>query len=324
MVHGAYKVAAVGPAEVMEWVATEVGTPGADQIRLRHEAIGVNYIDVYHRAGVYPLPLPAGLGVEGAGIVEAVGSAVTHLKAGDRVVYAGGPPGAYADARLLPAARAVVIPEGIASDAAAALFFKGLTAQYLIRSTFPVQAGQWVLIHAAAGGVGLIACQWLLSLGANVIGVVGSEAKAALLQSFGVQHPIIDRDGTFAPKVRAIVPEGVDVVYDSVGKTTFTGSLDSLKVRGMLVGFGVSSGPVPSNDGAIFGAKGSLYYTRPSIAHYTATRAQLEGGAAELFGVVAQGIVKPGTITRYALKDAARAHRDLEARQTTGSVVLVP
>jgi NADPH2:quinone reductase len=324
MVWGAFKVAQVGTADVMEWVAEDVGAPGADQIRLRHEAIGVNYIDVYHRTGVYPLPLPTGLGVEGAGIVEEIGSAVTHLSPGDRVVYAGGPPGAYSDVRLLPAARAVRIPARISSETAAALFFKGLTAQYLTRSAFPVQAGQWALVHAAAGGVGLIACQWLIHLGAKVIGVVSTEAKADLVRSSGVEHVIVDQEGAVAPKVRTIAPDGVDVVYDSVGKTTFSGSLESLKVRGMLVGYGVSSGPAPANDGSIFGTKGSLYYTRPSIAHYMATRAQLEAGAADLFEVLAKGIVKPERITRYALKDARQAHRDLESRRTTGSLVLVP
>jgi NADPH2:quinone reductase len=324
MAHGAYKVVKVGPAEALEWTAVEVGQPGPEEIRLKHEAIGVNYIDVYHRTGVYPLPLPSGIGVEGAGIVEAVGSAVKHLAPGDRVVYAGGPPGGYAHARLLPAGRAVRIPDAISSEVAAAVFFKGLTAQYLIRSCVPVRAGQSVLVHAAAGGVGSLMCQWLVSLGADVIGVVSSEAKADVVRALGVKHVVVDQVGSFAAKVRAIVPSGVDVVYDSVGKTTFLGSLDSLKQRGILVQTGVSSGPAPLADGGMFAAKGSLYYTRPSIAHYMATRAQLEAGASDLFDAIATGAVKPENVTRYALKDAAQAHRDLEARRTTGSLTLIP
>ena len=324
MTHGAYAITTFGPAEAMTWVSATPGEPGATDIRIRHEAIGVNYIDIYHRTGVYPLPLPTGLGVEGAGIVEAVGSAVTHLAVGDRVAYAGGPPGAYADVRLVPAARAVRIPTGVSSEAAAALFFKGLTAQYLIKSAFPVAAGQTVLLHAAAGGVGLIATQWLHHLGAKVIAVVSTAEKAALAQAHGAAEVIVDSAGTFAPKVRELVPDGVDVVYDSVGKTTFAGSLDSLRTRGMMVSYGTASGPIPANDGGIFGAKGSLYFTRCSIAHYTARRDQLDAAAADLFDAIETGIVTFDEPRRYKLEAAVEAHRDLEGRRTTGSLLLIP
>ena len=324
MTHGSYMITQFGPAEAMTWVSTTPGEPGATDIRLRHEAIGINYIDVYHRTGVYPLPLPSGLGVEGAGIVEAIGSAVTHLAVGDRVAYAGGPPGAYADVRMVPAARAVRLPDEVSSEAAAALFFKGLTAQYLIKSAYPVKAGETVLLHAAAGGVGQIASQWLHHLGASVIAVVGTPEKAALAKRHGAAEAIVDTDGTFAAKVRAIAPDGVDVVYDSVGKTTFAGSLDSLRVRGMMVSYGTASGPIPATDCGIFGAKGSLYFTRCSIAHYTARRDQLEAAAADLFDAIATGIVKFGEPRRYKLDAAVEAHRDLEQRRTTGSLLLIP
>ncbi|GLR68602.1 quinone oxidoreductase [Acidocella aquatica] len=324
MAQGGYVVTQPGGAERLEWVASAVGQPGPGQIRLRHDAIGVNYIDIYHRMGLYPLPLPTGIGVEGAGFVEAVGSDVTHLSIGDRVVYAGGQPGAYANVRLIQADRAVRLPEEITSQTAAALFFKGLTAQYLIKSAYQVKAGEWVLLHAAAGGVGIVALQWLKHIGANVIGIVSTEEKAELARAYGASHVIIDKEGNFSGKVREIVPQGVDVVYDSVGKATFTASLDSLRIRGMMVSFGMSSGKIPPIDLSILGAKGSLYFTRCTIAHYMASRTQLEAGAADLFSMIAGGIIKSGPVTNYALKDAPQAHRDLESRRTSGSLLLIP
>jgi NADPH2:quinone reductase len=322
MIYGAYKFSATGGPDVLTWVEAEVAAPGADEVMIDHAAIGVNYIDIYHRTGVYPLPLPSGIGVEGAGVVSAVGSNVTFVKPGDRVAYAGGPPGAYSTGRLVPAGRVVKIPDGVSFEVAAALLFKGLTAQYLIHAAYPVKAGETVLLHAAAGGVGRIAVQWLKHIGASVIGVVSTAEKAAVAKAAGADHVIIDADGSFAPKVREIAPNGVDVVYDSVGKTTFAGSLDSLKQRGMLVSFGTSSGPIPPNDGGIFGAKGSLYFTRPSIAHYMARRDQLEPGAASLFDMLQKGVVTSDRITTYPLADAAKAQADLEARKTAGSLVL--
>lgn len=322
MLYGAYKFSATGGPDVLTWVEAEVAAPGADEVMIEHSAIGVNYIDIYHRTGTYPLPLPSGLGVEGAGIVKAVGSNVTFVKAGDRVAYAGGPPGAYSTGRLIPAGRVVKIPDSVSFEVAAALLFKGLTAQYLIHAAYPVKAGETVLLHAAAGGVGRIAAQWLKHIGATVIGVVSTEEKAAVAKAAGVDHVIVDTEGAFAPKVREIAPNGVDVVYDSVGKTTFAGSLDSLKQRGMMVSFGTSSGPIPANDGGIFGAKGSLYFTRPSIAHYMARRDQLEPAAASLFDMLEKGVVTADKITTYPLADAGKAQADLEARKTAGSLVL--
>jgi NADPH2:quinone reductase len=322
MNYGAFKFTAPGGPEVLTWVEAEVAAPGPDEVLIEHAAIGVNYIDIYHRTGFYPLPLPSGLGVEGAGTVKAVGSNVSFVKPGDRVAYAGGPPAAYSTGRLIPAGRVVKIPDAVSFEVAAALLFKGLTAQYLIHAAYPVKAGETVLLHAAAGGVGRIAAQWLKHIGATVIGVVSTDEKAKIAKAAGVDHVIVDTDGSFAPKVREIAANGVDVVYDSVGKTTFAGSLDSLKQRGMMVSFGTSSGPIPPNDGGIFGAKGSLYFTRPSIAHYMARRDQLEPGAASLFEMLEKGIVTADKITSYKLADAAKAQADLEARKTVGSLVL--
>jgi NADPH:quinone reductase len=322
MSDGAFKFSATGGPDVLTWIEAEIAAPGPDEVLIDHAAIGVNYIDIYHRTGLYPLPLPSGIGVEGAGAVRAVGSNVTHVKPGDRVAYAGGPPAAYATARLVPAGRVVAVPNAISFDVAAGMLFKGLTAQYLIHAAYPVAAGETVLMHAAAGGVGRIATQWLTHIGAKVIAVVSTEDKAAGAKAAGAAHVIVDTEGTFAPKVREIAPDGVDIVYDSVGKTTFAGSLDSLRQRGMLVSFGTSSGTIPPNDGGILGAKGSLYFTRPSIAHYMARRDQLEPGAAAVFSALETGIVTPDQITTYALADAAKAQADLEARRTVGSLVL--
>lgn len=314
-----------GGPEVLQFEEVTVGDPGPGQARIRQTAIGLNFIDTYHRSGLYQLQMPSGIGTEGAGVVEAVGSGVTWVKAGDRVAYAGGPPGAYADMRLVPADRLVKIPEGISDQTAAAMMLKGLTTQYLIRSTYRVQAGQTVLFHAAAGGVGLIACQWLKALGVTVIGTVGSEEKAKLAKAHGCAHTIVYTKENFVERVNQIT-EGrkLPVVYDSVGKDTFMGSLDCLQPRGMLVVFGNGSGPVAAFDLNLLAAKGSLYITRPSLVTYTAKREDLEAMAADLFDVVKSGKVKIEVNQTYALKDAAQAHRDLQSRKTTGSTLIVP
>jgi NADPH:quinone reductase len=314
-----------GGPEVLQYDEMAVGDPGPGQARIRQTAIGLNFIDTYHRSGLYQLQMPSGIGLEGAGVVEAVGSGVTWVKSGDRVAYAGGPPGGYAEVRLVPADRLVKVPEGISDQTAAAMMLKGLTTQYLIRSTYRVQSGQTVLLHAAAGGVGLIACQWLKALGVSVIGTVGSEEKAKLAKAHGCEHTIIYTKENFAERVKEITGgKKVPVVYDSVGKDTFMGSLDSLQPRGMLVIFGNGSGPVAAFDLNLLAAKGSLYVTRPTLVTYTAKREDLEAMAAELFDVVKSGKVKIEINQTYALKDAAQAHRDLEGRKTTGSTVLLP
>jgi NADPH2:quinone reductase len=314
-----------GGPEVLQYEDVAVSDPGPGQARIRQTAIGLNFIDTYHRSGLYQLQMPSGIGLEGAGVVEAVGPNVTWVKAGDRVAYAGGPPGAYAEVRLVPADRLVKVPEGISDRTAAAMMLKGLTTQYLIRSTYRVQSGQTVLLHAAAGGVGLIACQWLKALGVSVIGTVGSEEKAKLAKAHGCEHTIIYTKENFAERVSQITGgKKVPVVYDSVGKDTFMGSLDSLQPRGMLVIFGNGSGPVAAFDLNLLAAKGSLYVTRPTLMTYTAKREDLEAMAAELFDVVKSGKVKIEVNQTYALKDAAQAHRDLEGRKTTGSTVLLP
>jgi NADPH:quinone reductase len=314
-----------GGPEVLQYEDVTVGEPGAGQARIRQTAIGLNFIDTYHRSGLYQLQMPSGIGSEGAGVVEAVGQGVTWVKAGDRVAYAGGPPGAYADVRLVPADRLVKLPEGISDQTAAAMMLKGLTTQYLIRSTYRVQPGQTVLFHAAAGGVGLIACQWLKALGVSVIGTIGSEEKAKLAKAHGCEHTIIYTKENFAERVSQITGgKKVPAVYDSVGKDTFMGSLDCLQPRGMLVVFGNGSGPVAAFDLNLLAAKGSLYVTRPTLATYTAKREDLEAMAAELFDVVKSGKVKIEVNQTYALKDAAQAHRDLAGRKTTGSTVLLP
>jgi len=314
-----------GGPEVFVWEDVEVGDPGPGQIRIRHHAIGLNYLDTYHRSGLYPLPLPSGVGSEGAGVVEAVGAGVTDLKAGDRVAYASGAPGAYAEARLYPADRVVKIPDGVPFDTAAAMMLKGMTAQYLIKRTFKVQPGMTVLWHAAAGGVGLIASQWLKSLGVTVIGTVGSDAKATLAKAHGCEHTIVYTRENFVERVKEITGgKGVPVVYDSVGKLTFMGSLDCLQPLGMMVSFGNASGPVDPFSPAILAPKGSLFLTRPTLVHYTAKRDDLVACANDLFDAVKSGKVKIEIAQRYALKDAAQAHRDLEARKTTGSTVLTP
>jgi len=314
-----------GGPEVLVAEDVEVGDPGQGQIRIKQHAVGLNYLDTYHRTGLYPLPLPSGLGSEGAGVVEAVGAGVTEFKAGDRVAYASAPVGAYAEARLYPADRAVKIPEGISFETAAAMMLKGMTAQYLIKRTFKVQPGMTVLWHAAAGGVGLIACQWLKALGAKVIGTVGSDEKAALAKSLGCEHAIVYTRDNFVERVKELTGgKGVPVVYDSVGKTTFMGSLDCLQPLGLMVSFGNASGAVEPFPLTLLSQKGSLYITRPTLVSYTAKREDLVATAADLFEVVKSGKVKIEIAKRYPLKDSAQAHRDLEARKTTGSVVLMP
>jgi NADPH:quinone reductase len=314
-----------GGPEVLRVEDVDVGDPGPGQARVRHRAIGVNFVEVYHRTGLYPLPLPSALGQEAAGVVEAVGDGVRHVKEGDRVAYANGPPGSYAELRLMPAERLVKVPEGVSDEQAAAVMLKGLTVQYLIRRTYRVKAGETVLWHAAAGGVGLIACQWLRSLGVTVIATVGSDEKAALARAHGATHVIVYTRESFPERLRELTHgEGVPVVYDSVGQSTFAGSLDCLRPLGLLVSFGNASGPVPPFDLGVLAQKGSLYVTRPTLNTYVAKREELEANAAELFQVIQSGAVKVEIGRRYPLADAAQAHRDLEARKTTGSLVLLP
>ncbi|WP_412477894.1 quinone oxidoreductase family protein [Azonexus sp. IMCC34839] len=314
-----------GGPEVLRWENVELPAPAAGEARVRHHAVGLNYIDTYHRTGLYPLPLPSGIGLEGAGVVEAVGEGVSEVAVGDRVAYAGGPVGAYAEARNIPAHRLLKLPDAISFETAAAMMLQGLTSAYLLRRTYRVQPGDAVLIHAAAGGVGLIACQWAKALGATVIGTVGSPAKAALAKAHGCDHVIDYTTENFAQRVREITGgEGVPVVYDGVGQATFAGSLDSLRPLGMLVSFGNASGPVPPVDLIQLSQKGSLFITRPTLMTYTAKRADLVALGEELFDVVGSGKVRIEINQRYALKDAAQAHIDLEARKTTGSTILIP
>ncbi len=315
-----------GGPEALVWEEVEVGAPGPGEVRLAQTAVGLNYIDVYHRSGLYPVPaLPTAIGMEAAATVEAVGDGVTELAPGDRVAYASGPVGAYAEARIMPAGRVVKLPEAISDHQAAAMMLQGMTVRYLIRRTYRVAAGETVLFHAAAGGVGLIACQWLKHLGATVIGTVGSEDKAVLARAHGCDHTINYRSEAFSERVRELTDgAGVPVVYDSVGKDTFEGSLDCLAPMGMMVSFGNASGPVPAFDPGILSAKGSLFLTRPSLIHYTAKREDLVASAEDLFEMVGSGAVKIEVNQTYPLAEAAQAHRDLEARKTTGSTIMLP
>lgn len=314
-----------GGPEVMSWEEVEVGDPAPTEARVRHAAVGLNYIDIYHRTGLYPLPLPSGLGLEAAGVVEAIGTAVTDLRPGDRVAYAGGPVGAYSQVRCLPADRLLKLPPTINFPTAAAMMLQGLTSAYLLRRTYRVQPGDAVLIHAAAGGVGLIACQWAKALGATVIGTVSSPAKAALAAAHGCDHVIDYTRDSFPRRVREITAgEGVAVVYDGVGKDTFAGSLDSLRTCGMLVCLGNASGPVPPFDPLLLSQKGSLFLTRPTLMHYTAKREDLLALGAQLFDVVSNGQVKIEINQTYPLSEVAQAHRDLEARKHSGSTILLP
>lgn len=321
----AIRIHETGSPDVLRWEEVEVGEPGPGQARVRHTAVGVNFIDTYHRSGLYSLPLPTGLGSEGAGVVEAVGAGVTIVRPGDRVAYAGGSPGSYCEARVMPADRLVKVPDGVTDQQAAAVMLKGMTVQYLIRRTYKVQPGETVLFHAAAGGVGLIACQWLKALGATVIGTVGSDEKAELAKAHGCDHVIVYTREDFPKRVRELTGgTGVPVVYDSVGKSTFPASLDCLRPLGLFVSFGNASGPVSAFELGLLTQKGSLYVTRPTLATYTATRTELETTANELFDVIRSGAVKVTVNHTYPLKDAAQVHRDLEGRKTTGSVVILP
>jgi len=314
----------LGGPEVLQVEDLPVGEPGAGQARIRHTAIGVNFVDTYHRSGLYPIPLPAVAGNEGAGVVEAVGAGVTDVKAGDRVAYTG-LPGSYCEQRIVPADRLVRLPEGITEEQAASMMLKGLTVQYLIHSTYPVKRGETVLWHAAAGGVGLIACQWLNALGIIVIGTAGSDEKTALAAAHGATHVINYSKENFVERVRALTGgAGVPVVYDGVGKTTWEGSLDSVRPRGLIVSFGNASGPVPPVNLVILSTKGSLYVTRPTLVTHIASRADLVERSNSLFDVVKAGKVRIAPTKRYKLADAQTAHRDLEGRRTTGSVVLLP
>jgi NADPH2:quinone reductase len=315
-----------GEPEVLAWRECVVPDPGPGEARVVHTAVGLNFIDVYHRRGMYPLPaLPAVLGVEAAGRVEAVGSGVTEVAVGDRVAYAGGPTGAYSEARVLPASRLVKVPDGIDDQRAAAMMLKGMTAEYLLRRTFRVESGHTILIHAAAGGVGLIACQWAKALGATVIGTVGTRQKAKVAAEHGCDHPIVTSEEDFVARVKAITGgRGVPVVYDSVGNDTFMRSLDCLAPKGLMVSFGQASGIVPPLDVTVLSAKGSLYLTRPTLFHYTATREDLLASATALFAVVLRGAVRVEIGQTYPLRDASRAHADLEGRRTVGATVLTP
>ncbi|MEA2756119.1 MAG: NADPH:quinone reductase [Aliidongia sp.] len=318
----AIRVHKPGGPEVLQWEEISLGNPGQGEIRLRHTAVGLNFIDVYHRTGLYPTPLPFIPGMEGAGTVEAVGEGVTDLRPGDRVAYAG-VIGGYAEARLIAADRVVKLPETIGDEVAAAMMLQGMTVQYLIRKVYPVKAGDTILIHAAAGGVGLILCQWASSLGATVIGTVSSDEKAALAHANGCHHTIIYTREDFQARVLEITGgTKLPVVYDSIGKDTFLKSLDCLRPRGMMVTFGQASGPVGPIDLGILGQKGSLVVTRPTLQSFIATRAELIETANDLFDVVGNGTVKIAVNQTYALKHAADAHADLEARKTTGSTVI--
>lgn len=315
----------VGGPEVLEYREVQTPAPGPGEVRVAQSAIGLNYIDVYHRTGLYPVPgFPAVIGMEGAGVVEETGPGVDAFKPGDRVAYAmvlGG----YAEKRVIPAERLVRLPDDIELEQAAGMMLQGMTVQYLVRRTYPVQPGDVVLLHAAAGGVGLIACQWLNQIGATVIGTVGSEAKAELARNHGCHYTINYRIEDFAERVRQLTEgRGVDVVYDSIGKDTFTGSLDCLRPLGMMVSFGSASGAVPPFEPALLAQKGSLYFTRPTLKDYIAAKEDLQRTARELFDIVGSGAVRIEINQRYPLSEAKRAHQDLEARNTTGSAILIP
>ena len=324
----AIQIQQFGGPEVMQWVDVEVGAPGPGEVRIRHHACGLNYIDVYQRTGLYPNPLPLTLGMEGAGVIEAVGEGVMHLKAGDRAAYASSPPGSYSEVRVMSAKTVCKLPDGIAFDTAAGMMLKGLTAQYLLKKTRPaegLQAGDFVLFHAAAGGVGQIACQWAKALGLQLIGTAGSAAKCALALEHGAAFAIDYAKEDFVARVKAITGgKGVKVVYDSVGKDTFERSLDCLRPFGLMASFGNASGPVAPFAPGLLGPKGSLYLTRATLFTHIATREATQAMADDLFAVVGSGAVKIRIGQRYPMADVAQAHRDLEARKTTGSTVLMP
>ena len=320
----AIRIHANGGPEVMRWEDVPTPEPGPGEALIRHEAVGLNYIDVYFRTGLYKSALPATIGMEGSGVVLALGSGVSDLEVGDRVAYAGGPIGAYATHRVIPADRLVKLPEAIDFNTAAAMMLQGLTAQYLLRRTYPVKSGQTIVVFAAAGGVGLILCQWAKHLGVNVIGVVSTEEKAELARAHGAEHVVVGHQDLSAQVKRITGGAMVPVVYDSVGKDSFSTSLDCLAPFGYMVSYGSASGPVPPVDISVLAAKGSLFLTRPTLATYTAKRADLLAGAGELMDVVAKGIVKIRVNQTFKLSDAAAAHVALESRKTTGSTVLLP
>ncbi len=312
-----------GGPEVLEYVAANISGPKNGEVQIRHTQIGLNFIDTYHRSGLYPVSLPSGIGLEACGVVEAVGSGVEHLVVGDRVAYGAGPIGAYSQIRNMPAGRVSKLPDSVDDETAAAIMLKGMTARYLLRETYKVQAGDTILFHAAAGGVGQIAIQWANALGATVIGTVGSTAKGEMATALGCHHVINYNEENVADRVREITDgKGVPVVYDGVGQSTIDASLDSLQPRGLLVSFGNASGPVTDFDLGKLAAKGSLYITRPSLMAYVATDEALAANARDLFEMVGSGKVKINVNQRYRLSEAAQAHRDLEARKTTGSSVL--
>ncbi|MFZ3000897.1 MAG: quinone oxidoreductase [Undibacterium umbellatum] len=321
----AIRMLQTGGPEVMEYVDVELGAPGPGEVLVRQKACGLNFIDVYFRTGLYPQALPGGLGMEGAGIVETVGADVKYVQVGDRVAYAGRPTGAYAEARIMPADNLVRLPDSISFETAAAMMLQGLTVQYLFHRTLPLQGGETILFHAAAGGVGLIACQWARAIGVTMIGTVGSDEKGELAKAHGCAHVINYNSENFVQRVREITDgKGVPVVYDSIGKDTFIPSLDCLAPLGMMVSFGNASGPVPAFSLAELASRGSLFITRPSLMSYTARREDLEQMAAHLFSMVESGKVKIDIRQRYPLSEVAQAHRELEARKTTGSSILIP
>jgi len=321
----AIRIAKTGGPEVMELVDVELGEPGPGEVLLRHEAIGLNFVETYHRSGLYPIDLPGFLGTEGAGVIEAVGPGVEDLTPGDRVAYGTGPRGSYAQARIMPANVLLKLPDSISTRQAAAMMLRGMTVAYLVTRTYRLKPGDTVLLHAAAGGLGLILGQWARHIGAHVIGTAGSEDKAALAKANGCEEVILYRSEDIVERVKAFTGgTGVHVAYDSVGKDTFMASLDSLRPLGMLVAFGNASGPPPAFDPLLLGSKGSLFLTRPSLFHYAADRADLETLAKALFDVVASGAVKIEINQTYPLSEIAQAHRDLESRKTTGSTVILP
>lgn len=321
----AIRIHETGGPDVMKLEDVDLPEPGPGQARVKHTAIGLNYIDTYHRSGLYPVPLPSGIGLEAAGIVEAVGEGVDHVKPGDRVAYGSGPLGAYSQAQNCLAAGLIKLPDTVKDDEAAALMMKGLTVRYLFKATYKVRKGDTVLFHAAAGGVGLVACQWAKDLGVTLIGTAGSDEKCALARSHGAAHVINYTTENVVDRVKEITDgRKVPVIYDGVGKDTFAMSLDCLQPRGLLASFGNASGPVTGVDLGILAAKGSLYVTRPTMVHYMMTPEEVEAATADLFDVVGRGAVKVDINQRYALTDATQAHKDLEARKTTGATIIEP
>lgn len=321
----AIRFSQTGGAEVLALSDVTLAAPSEGEVRVRHTAVGVNFIDIYHRSGLYKVPLPSGLGLEAAGVVEAVGPGVTRFKTGDRVAYASGPIGAYSEAQNVNAIRAVKVPDGVSDDLAAAVLLKGLTAHYLLRRTYKVKAGDTILFHAAVGGVGMIAIQWAKSLGATVIGTVGNERKVEVAKRLGCDHVIVPGVENVASRVREITGgKGVPVAYDSIGRDTFQSTLDSIAPLGLFVSFGNASGPVPPFDASVLAQKGSLFFTRPTLANYVTTAEELDQGAGELFDLMARGVIRRNDPKRFPLSQAADAHRALESRQTTGSLVLIP